>query len=127
MAKLVLALLIIGGSFFWAKDFVQSGRFEKYLDAHPNPVLNERIEYIWGLGLSMAGHKESALYRLQRASTKYDVPGAADAFAEYINVLEDTGQHDKMDEQAAIFLEKYPEHEKAEAIRRKISYKRQGL
>ena len=127
MKKFVLTLLILGSIFFWAKDFVKSGKFEKFLDTHPNPVLNQRIEYIWGMALNMAGHEASAMYRLKRAATKYKVPGAADALAEYIQLLEDDHQRDKVVELSTIFLEKYPDSDKAETIRKKLSYIRQGL
>jgi hypothetical protein len=126
MKKLFVLIVVVAAAFFWAKDFVQSGRLEKYLDKHPNPALNEHIEYFWGMALSMAGHNDSALYRLQRAATKYDVPAAADAMADYIKVLEDTGHREKMLEQADVFLDKYPNHDKADIIRRKIAYFRQG-
>jgi hypothetical protein len=75
----------------------------------------------------MAGHNASSLYRLQRAATKYEGQIAADAWAEYIRVLEDTGARGKASEQSALFLEKYPNHEKADTIRRKMSYYHQGL
>jgi hypothetical protein len=126
MKMFVLSVLIIVGALFWSKDFVQSGKLEKFLDTHPNPAFNQKIEYIWGMALHMAGRNAGAMYRIQRAAEKYKVPGAADALAEYIQLLDDSHQRDKMMEQSAVFLEKYPNHDKAETIRRKIDYIRQS-
>jgi hypothetical protein len=126
--KIVIALCVIGALVYYAKGFVQSGQLERYLDTYANPAMNAKIEYYWGMLLEFANHDRSALYRLERVTKKYaDLPEGSDAWAAYIQLLDSTGSRAAALQQAQLFLEKFPNHAKAEVIRKKISFYTHGM
>lgn len=71
MRKLMIFVTIVVLLGFWCKNFVQSGQFERFLDAHPNTAINPVIEYYWGMLLELASHDKGAAYRLYRVKEKY--------------------------------------------------------
>lgn len=129
MKKLIVFIVVIGALVFWFKNCVQSGNFEKYLDAHPAPALNSTVEYYWGMLLNMADRKQSAAYRLHRVVEKYPKSEYAPlAWVEYIDILDDMGNRARTIEESKKFLQsEYSDHPKAEMIRKKLKYFEQGI
>jgi hypothetical protein len=129
MKKLVIFIVIVVGTGFWFKNFVQSGQLERYLDSNPNPTVNPAVEYYWGMLLSFANHNQSAVYRFTRVIAKYPKSEYAPlAWVEYIETLDNMGDRAKTIEQSKIFLQsEYADHPKAEIVRKKVKFYEQGL
>lgn len=123
MRKLFFITLLIVCTCVWFSDFIESGRFEKYLDSHPNPDLNSQIEYYWAFILNKANHKVSAKYRYERVISKYPqteiVPSA---WIDLIEVLNDLGKRREAINECRRFLEKYESHPKAALVRIRITF-----
>lgn len=129
MKKFVIFMAIAVALIYSFKWFVQSGQFEKFLDANPNNSLNPCVEYCWGMLLNLADHKDSALYRLSRVVSKYPKSTfAPDAWSEKIEILDDMGLKNRVMEEAKSFMQSdYASTPKAEVIKRKISIIEHGL
>jgi len=129
MRKLLIFILIIVAAGLWFKQFVRSGGFDRYLDAHPNQALNPAVEYYWGMTLGLADRKESAAYRFTRVTEKYPKSDyAALAYIEYIETLDNMGDRARTIEECKKFLESdYANHPKAEIIRKKLKFFEQGM
>jgi len=124
MKKLLVFILVIAGIGYWFKSLVQSGAVERYLDAHPNPALNPQVEYYWGVLLDLANHSQSAMYRYHRVVDKYPRSSSAPlAWVASIELLDDSR---KALAESERFLAAYPDHPKAELVRRKISIIKNG-
>ncbi|MBN1621048.1 MAG: hypothetical protein JW871_00470 [Endomicrobiales bacterium] len=127
MKKLFFLLLIFVLIFAWARNFIVSGRFEIFLDNHPNPQLNSKIEYYWASALSLFNHRETAKYRYKRIIDKYpETIYHPLAWFEYINVLEVSGQKNEAVREAAKFIENYPEHSKTRIVQKKLEIMKYG-
>ncbi len=127
MRKFILVCLIIFGAGYLVKDYVASGRFERYMDAHPNARINPAVDYYWAMLASLANRSVSAKYHAGRVLKLYpDTPYAPKAWAEYINVLYDEDNKNKVLEEGEKFLEKYPNHPRAAIIRKKILFLQHG-
>lgn len=127
MRKFILFCIAVFLLGTWTSDFIHSGRFEKFLDAHPNPQVNPRLEYYWGTLLSLANHRTSAEYRFRRVRDQY--PGSAYAplaWVELIELIDDDGDRKAVLSESNSFLEKFRDHSKADFIKRKITYLQHG-
>jgi TolA-binding protein len=127
MRKFIIFLLIIGGIAFWATNFIRSGDFDKYLDAHPNESIVPPINYGWGLLLSLSSKYEAAINRFNKVIEQYPKSDYAVAAMASINdALYDMNQSAKCVEQGQKFLEQYPNSDRAEIIRRRIQFIQHG-
>jgi outer membrane protein assembly factor BamD (BamD/ComL family) len=122
MRKFLVLTIIVAVVAVWCKGFVRSGRMDDYLDRHPNPQLNAPLEYYWGVLLELVSHTSSAEYRFERVQDKYPKSEYAPlAWSEIIEMLDGQGKHDQVVLEGKKFLVTYPQHPKAELIRRKIA------
>ena len=127
MRKFVLVCLIIFGAGYLVKDYVVSGRFERFMDTHPNASINPAIDYYWTVLASLADHRESAKYHAGRVLEKYPESSyAPKAWAERINVLYAEDKKNEVLDEGSKFLEKYPDHPRAEIIRKRILFLQHG-
>ncbi|MHB9155313.1 MAG: tetratricopeptide repeat protein [Endomicrobiales bacterium] len=123
----MIGIILLAASAFWFRGFVQSGRFEQYLDGHPNPQVNSQVEYYWGITLALAGHRDSARYRFKRVCTNYpDAEYAPLAWAELITMDYEENARSAVIDEGGKFLKKYPAHPKAEMIRKKVTFLQYG-
>lgn len=123
MRKFIIFIVCVAAFIFWFTGYIKSGQFEHYLDSHPNPRVNSKIEYYWALMLNMADYKKSAIYRYQRVVTKYPEDEAAPlALAAISGIFYEDGDNNATIEVCEKFLEKYPEHKKSSLIRRRIEF-----
>lgn len=121
MRKFVLFVSIVVLIFLLLKSFVQSGRFEKYLDKHPNTELNSRIEYFWGVGLRLMGRGKPAEYRLRRAMERYpDREYGGYAWLQLIELYDDTGPISRVKEEIQKFLEKNPDSPESQRLKKRL-------
>jgi hypothetical protein len=129
MQKYLIVAVILFGLGYWLNDFVRGGGLEKYLDEHPNPAFNSQLEYYWGRGLELAARTDSACYRYKRVFEKYpDTENAPLALDAYIELLDSRNTNRSLVlEYSKKFLEKYPNHPKAELIKRKIEIIKQNM
>lgn len=128
MKKFIIFCLIVFGSGAWFKNYVQSGKFEKFLDAHPKPEISAPLEYGWGMLLAVASRQRSAEYRFRRVVTKYDKTTYAPlAWAEIISMYYDKNRNADVMREGEKFLKKYPTHPEAEGIRRKLEVMQHGI
>jgi TolA-binding protein len=129
MKKLLIIIILIAGLIYLLGWFVQSGKFEQYLDAHPDNSINPQVEYYWGMMSSFADHKQSAVYRLLRVVAKYPKSQyASDAWIECILILDDMGDRPRVIEESKKFLKsEYASMPRAELIKRKLSVMEHGF
>lgn len=128
MKKFVIYCLIIFGSIALFKDYVQSGKFERFLDAHPTPQVSAPLEYWWGMLLDLASRPRSAEYRFRRVVAQYPAtPYAPRAWAEIIGMYYDNNLNADVIREGELFLKKYPTHREAAGIRRKIEVIQHGI
>lgn len=121
MRKFVLVCLILFGAGYLIKDFVVSGRFEKFMDTHPNEHINPAVDYYWAVLANLANRYTPAKYHALRVMEKYpDSPYAPKAWADIIDMLFDEENRPRVMEEGNKFLEKYPDHPRAEIIRKRI-------
>jgi TolA-binding protein len=127
MRKVIVFICVIAAALVWFVDFVHTGRFERFLDSHPNASRNATIEYYWATLLDLAEHDTSAMYHYRRVFEKYPRNSYAPrAYFEFVQILDNAGNRSVVLEQCEKFLEKYPDHPKAETIRKKISLYKYG-
>jgi outer membrane protein assembly factor BamD (BamD/ComL family) len=118
---IVCAVIFLAG--IGARDADRNGAFERFLDTHPHPQRNAAIEYYWGILVGLANHAQSAHYRLHRVVEKYPQTRYAPlAWAELIDRLFDEGKRPQVLEESAKFLSQYPDHFKAEIIKKRVYY-----
>ena len=123
MRKIIVLLAVIIALMFWSLNFVKSGKFERYLDNHPNEALNSSIEYYWTLTLELAGRVDSAKYRYQRIMEKYpDTEYAPLAWFALIEGMDEGGSRGLVLDECNKFIEKYPTHPKSDVLRKKITF-----
>lgn len=123
MRKFVLACILIFGAGYFVKDFVVSGKFERFMDTHPNARINPAVDYYWAVLANLSKHSAAVKYHAARVMEKYpDSPYAPRAWAEVINLLYDAGNKPAMLDEGNKFLEKYPDHPAAEKIRKKVAF-----
>jgi hypothetical protein len=129
MKKYLVFVAVVVASIYLFRGIIQNGRLEKYLDAHPDNSLNPAVEYYWGMLLSFANHREGAVYRLSRVVSKYPKSAyAADAWTEYIGILDDMGYRNRVLEESKKFIQsEYSKSPKAELIKRKIAIIEHGI
>lgn len=127
MRKFVLVCLLLFGAAYLINDFVVSGRFEKFMDTHPNEHINPAVDYYWAMLASLANHNIPAKYHALRVMEKYpESPYAPKAWVEIINMLYDEENRPRVIEEGNKFLEKYPDHPRADLVRKKIVFLQQG-
>lgn len=128
MKKLLIVVLVLGIGYWGFTDILRSGKLERYLDAHPAPVRNAAIEYYWGAGLRYTHHPASAEYRFRRIIKVYpETPYAPLAWFDLITQLEDAANQQAVLKEAELFVAAYPDHPKAELVRKKIHVLKFGI
>lgn len=128
MKSFLIFILVVLLSVFTIKDFIKSGKLEKFLDNHPNPSINSAIEYYWGMALTLSGHKESAKYRFGRMVKIYPKSKYTPlAWEECITIFDEENNNSKILEEGNKFLEIYPDHPKAQVIRKKMAVIQHGI
>lgn len=121
MRKFVLFVVILVGLIILLKDFIKSGQFDKFLDAHPNPRINTRVEYYWGIGLVLINRYHSAEYRFLRIIKNYPkTKYARYAWLELIEVYDSSNQIKMLSDTIKMFLEIYPDDPTAEKLKRRL-------
>ena len=127
MKKFFIFILVVAVIFVLAKNFVTSGQFQVFLDEHPNETIVPAVEYDWGLLLAVADRNESAIAKYKKVIEKYPKTDyAASAMAAINDALYEMNQNARCFEQGQAFLEKYPKHDKAEVIRRRMQFIQHG-
>ena len=120
MRKFFVFVILVVLAGVGLKDFIRSGECDAVLD-RLKPSISAPIEYYWGVLLEMANRDQSALYRFGRVREKYEkTPYAPLAWAEQIEILDDKGDRNGVMEEGKQFLAAYPDHPRAEIIRRKL-------
>jgi outer membrane protein assembly factor BamD (BamD/ComL family) len=127
MKKFLIFLVVVILAFVWAKDFVASGKFEKYLDEHSNEKIVPQVEYSWGILLALGSRYEAAIKKYNKVIEKYPKSDLAPlAMAAINDAFYELEQNSNVLAQGKIFLEKYPTHYKAEIIRRRMQFIQHG-
>ncbi len=119
--KLFIFFLIIFILFAsWMIHVFRSGAVERYVDEHPGSM-TPAIDYYEGMGLSLSGRLDAAVRFLRKVYYKFPKSDYAPlAWAETIDILDRKNDVAETVREANNFLKEYPNHPKAEFVRRKI-------
>lgn len=127
MKKILIFVVVAAGLLYGVYYFATGGRMEAYLDGHPNPTLNPKIEYFIATLVNLAGKSQSAENRYRRIVEKYpDSGNVPEAWAEMIELIDARNDKNLVLQECQKFLEIYPGHPKAEIIKRKIAVIQHG-
>lgn len=128
MKKLLIAAAVFIGLIIFLNDFTRSGKLEVFFDEHPNPSFNSKVEYVLALMTDLANKKNSAELRYRRIIEVYpDQAVTPSAWANMIEIIDDRGDQKRVFEEAQKFVDKYPNDERAELFKKKMSIIQHGF
>jgi hypothetical protein len=128
MKKLIITVIVLIGLLIFLNDFTRTGKLEVFFDEHPNPSLNSKVEYVLALLTDLSNKKVSAELRYRRIVALYpDQSVTASAWANMIEILDNQGDQKRVMEEAQKFVEKYPDDERAELLKKKMSIIQHGF
>lgn len=128
MKKLLIFIAVIVALGLFLNDFFRSGKMEIFFDNHPKPGIESKIEYGVAFLADLANHKKSSENRYKRIIEKYpDEHIAPYAWVNLVELYEERNDKENELPLAKAFIEKYPDHEKTELIKRKISIIEHGI
>ena len=124
---LIVAAVVLGTG-FWLNGFISGGGFDRYLEDNFNPSFNAKVQYYIGAGMDLAAHTESAMQKYQKVYVQYSETETAPlALFSYIKLLEEQGKTGFVLKAGEIFLARYPDHPKAELVKRKMEIIKHGM
>jgi TolA-binding protein len=123
--NLIVFFLCILGFIMLGEYLVDSGKFDQFLDAHPNPGVVPYIDYYIGEIHVVFTDFDSAIYRFERVVKNYpefkDMPKVMFAIAQS---YDDLGNKTLAIREYSKLLKAYPESEYGETARTRLEYLR---
>jgi TolA-binding protein len=128
MRTIILIALMLGAGYWAVANTMHNGALERFLDAHPSAVRNAAVEYYWGVALRYTHHNSSAIYRFRRVIEKYpDTAHAPLAWVDVIDIIDERNDRTGVFREAAQFIAAYPDHSKAEYVKKKVYFLQNGI
>lgn len=122
LKKFLIFVLVIIGIFYWADNFVKTGKLQDYIDKNSDKPWAPKVQFYLGSIYQTASDYENAEFCFNRILEKY--PESEYGFKSMYQIGDIYAETRRRQQAIEIFkkiMVKYPQHEKIPVIENRIS------
>jgi len=123
MKKFVIFVIIVIAIFYWASDFVKTGKLQKFIDAHSDKSWAPKVQYQLGEIYRTASKYDDAELCYNRVLEKYTSSQiTVDSMYNLGTIYEDTKRFSQAKEIYKKIIDEHPDYENIKMVETRLGF-----